>query len=644
MAEIIDLTSTPPLAKATPKRPPSPKNHLNTPFSAQSLSMFFTSDIDIDSSQFTPDTIEKPPKKPRLADGLFQGQSNNSNTNKVSLTSEPANPLFSDDDAIASSCNNNSVGINTIDSSSGGIQQQESDPIIFTSSAPDAGNDGGLVSNCASNVHGKPETITIDDDDDVDGGNNGRTDGKRAGGGDDIIKDLTADQELDELLGVSDYDEPVPSAAVAPAAPSNGLSSKTNSLLASLERKSSDVSTGAAGRSKKKRKGTSESDLDSDISEDAIEQPKKPARKPKKSSSTAGNESKAAEKEAKAREREAVKAQRQQDKELEKEKKQKVKEQKARQKQFESDIAQANKLKVDKKESTPEMIIDIASSLGESSVANQAVEYMKRLGVQYTFFSSSIGNIIKWRRKVKAVFNENLGHWEPCLPFIGNENHVLCLVSAQEFVDMILASDDPGRGIDSLETHVLRIKSTYKDCKPIYLIEGLTPWMRRNRNVRNRAFQAEVLRQIDDDPVTASMQQTNRQARKKTDNTPPVDDDRIEDALLQLQVSHTCLVHHTNATPESAQWIKNFTEHVSTIPYRRERMENNDSAFCMDVGQVRTGDDKTDTFIKMLQEVNRVTPSMAHGIVARYPSVGDLIRTMRVHGPEALENVKVSKV
>jgi crossover junction endonuclease EME1 len=43
----------------------------------------------------------------------------------------------------------------------------------------------------------------------------------------------------------------------------------------------------------------------------------------------------------------------------------------------------------------------------------------------------------------------------------------------------------------------------------------------------------------------------------------------------------------------------------------------------------------------MLQEVNRVTASMAYGIAARYPSVVDLVRGMRWHGPSMLEDVKV---
>lgn len=69
---------------------------------------------------------------------------------------------------------------------------------------------------------------------------------------------------------------------------------------------------------------------------------------------------------------------------------------------------------------------------------------------------------------------------------------------------------------------------------------------------------------------------------------------------------------------------------------------NLSTSFCMDVGQVKTGDDKDDTFVKMLQEVVRVTAPVAYGIAAKYPNVMTLVRGFREKGPTALEDLKVS--
>lgn len=54
---------------------------------------------------------------------------------------------------------------------------------------------------------------------------------------------------------------------------------------------------------------------------------------------------------------------------------------------------------------------------------------------------------------------------------------------------------------------------------------------------------------------------------------------------------------------------------------------------------MKTGDDPADTFVKMLQEVQRVTPAMAYGIQGRYPGVGELVRAFRTEGPGVLADV-----
>ena len=68
---------------------------------------------------------------------------------------------------------------------------------------------------------------------------------------------------------------------------------------------------------------------------------------------------------------------------------------------------------------------------------------------------------------------------------------------------------------------------------------------------------------------------------------------------------------------------------------------NLDTSFCMETGQVKTGEDKNDTYLRMLQEVVRITAPIAHSIVADYPSVTSLIAGMRRHGPSVLEDIQV---
>ena len=68
---------------------------------------------------------------------------------------------------------------------------------------------------------------------------------------------------------------------------------------------------------------------------------------------------------------------------------------------------------------------------------------------------------------------------------------------------------------------------------------------------------------------------------------------------------------------------------------------NLDASFCMDAGQIKTGEDKGDTYLKMLQENVRVTVPVAYGIAAEYPNVVSLVKGFRCEGPLLLEDLKV---
>ena len=614
MPVVIDLLSSdapiaePPEEKSKSKD--APKASDPAPPKPQ-LQVDLISSDPFDTSLFNFDDISKPAKKRRIS---HEKRSPLRRTASA-LESTVPDPSFdwSDDDFLLPPPNP------AIAKNQRARSHEDTDP-IFTSSAPQPYS---KPTNTTSRIT-IPEfsdIIALDDDDDPFSKSAVKKPARFTQDSIEEFSDPLLIPGFAEIAGVKQTGNPSSNAA---------FSNKTAALLSSLK--------GNDKLNKTKNGKSTTGGMEVQDSSDGLEEPTAPKRPARKSSKMTTEE-----KEAKAKARAETKAQKDRERQLEKERKQQLKEEKAREKQLAADISEVNKLKVDKKDSTPEMIIDMASSFEDTSTGNQAVEFMKRLGVEHTFFESPIPNVVTWRRKLNAKYNETAGYWEPCPSYIAHEKHILCLVPAQDFVDMVIAPpDDEER--DTLEQHVLKIRTAYPQYKPIYLIEGLTTWMRKNQNSRNRAYQAEVLAQCE--PPAAEAPTTGRgrgrKKKNKPETTPPVDDDTIEDALLSLQVAHSCLIHHSNAPAESAEWIKNFTEHVSTIPYRRERMEGNDAAFCMDVGQVKSGENKLDTFVKMLEEVNRVTASMAYGITSQYTSVTDLVRGMRMHGPTMLEDVRVS--
>lgn len=383
---------------------------------------------------------------------------------------------------------------------------------------------------------------------------------------------------------------------------------------------------------------------------------------------------------AKGTQRAATRAKKDEGKQAERERKRISKEEKAREKQLAADIAEVNKSKIDKKNSTPEMIVDMSRSLEGTCVGIQVVEYMKVLGVETAFFDGDLNsnesaetvnkraNLVRWRRKIKAKYNEDAGHWEPIpVEKIEVEKHILLYMTAQDFLE-IAASGLPlnvepaarrKAMVENLDAHVATLRRQHKECKPIYLIEGLSTFLRKNKNAKNRAYTAAVRSQIAVDsnqgiPPPSTSNQPRRK-RKNTDRShqPPatptidlsfIDEDITESLLLHLQLHHTPILIHQSATPcLSAEWVKSFTEHISTIPYRHVRLSLNDAVgFCMDVGQVKTGDDRLDTYVRMLQEVQRVTPAMAYGIANHYDSLGKLIRAFRQDGPLLLQDIRKS--
>jgi len=361
----------------------------------------------------------------------------------------------------------------------------------------------------------------------------------------------------------------------------SALSERTAALLESLSQPASCPKLSTARQQSSKNSthktevsshGSVEKEADPD-SEDSIGEQSKGGKAPTRKSKLTeeGKAVKAREKEqekaAKLKEKEKAKAaskeQRAKEKEEDQEKKRLLKEEKAREKRIAADLAEVNKLKLDKKDSTPEMIVDLPATIDGQSVDTQIREFLKNLGVDATLYQSPIPNVIRWRRKMKARWNADSDHWEPIDRMeIHEEKHIMCLIPAKEFVALAMAQQED----QDLETHVATLKSAYTDCILIYMIEGLHVWLRKNKTAENRAYQAKVLSQAQaDGNPTANLQAA---LTRKKPAPEVIDEDMIEDTLLRLQIMHSCLIHHTHTSVETAEWVANFTQHISTIPYR----------------------------------------------------------------------------
>ncbi|EXJ84868.1 hypothetical protein A1O3_05543 [Capronia epimyces CBS 606.96] len=380
---------------------------------------------------------------------------------------------------------------------------------------------------------------------------------------------------------------------------------------------------------------------------------------------------------SKAAERAAARADKEAAKQAEKDRKRLDRERRAQEKQRAADLAEANKSKTSKKDATPEMILDMSSFLKGTSVGTQVETYMENVRVEVNYIDEEVnltdtaadqdfyGNVITWRRKVTSSYNNEEGQWEPASQSrVVKEKHVLIYLPAVEFAAIIggptpttPAARPPTETEmkSQLDAHVASIRHRFQDSIPIYLIEGLYGWIKKNANAKNRTYTAAVRAQLVDSDTGSSsgVQASSAQPKSRKRKKPSTDrldlsfitSDVAEDLLLYLQLAHQpILIHHTVSPGTTASQISALTQHLSTRPYRLAQLDYNlkSASFCMDTGQVRTGDDAKDTFVKMLQEVQRVTPSMAYGILDQWPSVRKLVKGFERHGNLMLEDVRKS--
>ncbi|KAI0999408.1 hypothetical protein K3495_g8788 [Podosphaera aphanis] len=314
---------------------------------------------------------------------------------------------------------------------------------------------------------------------------------------------------------------------------------------------------------------------------------------------------------------------------LEKKRRLEEKEERLREKERATALAKVNTLK-NKLESTSEIIVDLPSSMNEA-LANQVKVFLEGVKAEYSIWDSSL-NVVKWRRKAQAEWDPIADQWQPISQRIRDEKHVMCVITAKELVQLILGTE----GLD-LEAHVLKLKTHFATKTIIFLIEGMKAWLAKNSALKNRHFSEAVRSHIPHQPAAAAPAR-----RRKATGPVYVDESPIDDALMRLHIFHETLIHHTHTPIETAEWIMTFTQHISTIPYKKQSEAMNSSNFCIDTGQVDSGKDTKDTYIQMLQQMRLVTPPVAWGIESKYPHVQALIRGLEKKGPLALEQCRKS--
>lgn len=354
-----------------------------------------------------------------------------------------------------------------------------------------------------------------------------------------------------------------------------------------------------------------------------------------------------AEKQINVAQREKQRVDKAAEKEIAKQAREDAKIAKAAEKQRSADLASVNRSKLDKNVTTPEIIVDFPLSMDGSSSLTQSKEFLRSANSETNIYPSEIPGIIKFRRKIRADFNDAEGCFFPVPSRIDDEKFILLYLQAEDFARFVspFTSDD-----GTIEEHLTKVRTLHPNCRIIIIIEGLERLITKEKNASNRVYQAAVRRAA---VAAASMEQVQEEAnpskpatKRKTKSNAPVivDEVAIESTLLSLQIKHSIQIHHCLTPQDTGETILAMTQQLSLSRYRDPpTMTTAQLAvqpnFCMSTGQVPTGRNTQDTYLKILQQVIRVTEREATAIAAVHPNVTSLFRAFNMKGDRVLEDI-----
>ncbi|CAI2168802.1 756_t:CDS:2 [Funneliformis geosporum] len=295
--------------------------------------------------------------------------------------------------------------------------------------------------------------------------------------------------------------------------------------------------------------------------------------------------------------KEAEKLERKTQKEQQRLERKKQKEEREVEKQRLKQIQEVNKIKYDKFELCRELILDVSNNLSEKNLVDYFRDNPKYSLLTINIFQHDFPNIIKWRRKFTVEWDDELYAFMPIPEKIQEESFLLIYFEISEFTKLIKE--------DILSNNINKIQETFISKRLIILIEGYESYCRRRKTQVNRNFTNAV---------------------------------RSEE-LLWLQVIAKCLIVHTKNIQDTAEMIGILSADIATIPYKNRNCDLNFWA----EGQVRSGTDSSNTWLRMLQEIQFVTEPVARGIINAYPTVKSLYNAyQRCLTREEAENLLTS--
>ncbi|ORE02058.1 hypothetical protein BCV72DRAFT_216086 [Rhizopus microsporus var. microsporus] len=229
---------------------------------------------------------------------------------------------------------------------------------------------------------------------------------------------------------------------------------------------------------------------------------------------------------------------------------------------------------------------------------------------------SELRYTISWKRKCQAEWHSESQTFIPLQDMkIIQEPYVLIYMPADELNEHIQS--------ETIFDHMEQVQSTAKDRQILLLIEGLEAYYKKRALIQRRHFQNQV-RQSFEGPSNDSPSSRKRKSGQENLESLP-SRETVEQHLNELQIIKNIMVVPTKNSEDTAVWIENLTVDLGLGRYKYVKNANIKSTY----KGGKSGANETDTYFKMLQEIQLCTPAIAKSIMKTYPTLQSLHQSYR---------------
>ncbi|KAG2182156.1 hypothetical protein INT43_007083, partial [Umbelopsis isabellina] len=283
-------------------------------------------------------------------------------------------------------------------------------------------------------------------------------------------------------------------------------------------------------------------------------------------------------------------------------------------------IKEANAIRLVSTDKLHDTILCLESSLHSSEVGQAIQDQFQEKEAEIRSVDHLVKNTIQWRRKCLADWDSSSQSYIPNEQGrikVVQDKHIGVYFDMQRLVELI----SKNQLIPTME----QLKHQHKQCQIVMFIEGLQKYYRTRKNLQSKSFQSLVLRGIantynDDQRSTSTSKKPRNNKSDQSEwlaNGP--DRNTLEDIMTTLQFEYRVMIIQTVDCAATASWVASVTANIAT----GGRESNEILDFCMD-GRIRSGADNTDTWLKMLQNIQQCTEAVAKAIVREYPTIYSL--------------------